>query len=71
MAQYAATGQWAIYSVQRNLSSLATGADHNFLVLVDPQGNAAGGYLLRSGNVGTTAIGSAERGLRIQDLAAT
>jgi hypothetical protein len=36
-----------------------------------PSGYEEGGYLLHSGNAWTTAIGSAKRSLRIQDLAAT
>jgi hypothetical protein len=40
MAQYPATGQWAIYSVQKDLDPNLGQANHNFLVLVDPQGNA-------------------------------
>lgn len=41
MAQYPAstTGQWAIYSVQKNLGDLLPEGTNNFLVLVDPQGN--------------------------------
>jgi hypothetical protein len=46
MAQYPAstTGDWTIYSVQKNLLGIAGRFSndllHNYLVLVDPQGNA-------------------------------
>lgn len=41
MAQYMdALGEWAIYSVQKNLSELGYSINHAYLVLVDPEGNA-------------------------------
>jgi hypothetical protein len=48
-------------------SWLVSGADTKPVAIENQQG----GYLLHSGSAWTTAIGSAKRSLRIQDLAAT